>query len=101
MRSNLWLPCAKAAAVLAVCSGALPATAATCSDRVVRARGEPSRFETLAKAKARGNWRAQVRALPDLGAPYANWYIAQSADYECAQDKSDYLCTAVARPCRE
>ena len=89
------------AAVLATGFAVEPAMAATCSDRTVRARGEPSRFEVLAKAKARGNWRAQVRALPDLGAPYANWNIAQSADYACSEDNSGYVCTAAARPCRE
>ena len=39
-----------------------PAAAATCADQPVTARGDPSRFEVLAKAKARGNWRAKVRA---------------------------------------
>jgi uncharacterized protein YkwD len=78
-----------------------PAHAATCADRTVQARGEPSRFEALAKAKARGNWRAQVRAMPALGPLYANWSIAQAADYQCSDDKSGYTCTAVARPCRD
>ena len=44
---------------------AVPATAATCADQPVTARGDPSRFEVLAKAKARGNWRAKVRAHAD------------------------------------
>ena len=61
--------------------------AATCSDQVVQARGEPSRFEVLAKAKARGNWRAQVRAMPALGPLYANWSIAAAADYDCTEGK--------------
>jgi len=78
-----------------------PANAATCADRAVQARGEPSRFEALAKAKARGNWRAQVRAMPMLGPLYANWSIAQAADYQCSDDKAGYTCTAVARPCRD
>ena len=79
----------------------LLALAATCAEKVVQARGEPSRFETLAKAKARGNWRAQVRAMPVLGAPYANWSIAASADYSCSQSEGKYRCTAIARPCRQ
>jgi hypothetical protein len=78
-----------------------PAAALTCSDQVVQARGEPSRFELIAKAKARGNWRAQVRALPNFGALYANWSIAASADYTCAEEKGGIMCTAMARPCRE
>ena len=51
-------------AVAACAAMAAPAAAATCADRPVTARGDPSRFEVLAKAKARGNWRAKVRALP-------------------------------------
>jgi hypothetical protein len=78
-----------------------PALALTCSDQVVQARGEPSRFEVLAKAKARGNWRAQVRALPNFGALYANWSIAASTDYNCTEEKDGIICIAMARPCRE
>ena len=77
------------------------ASAATCHDRIVQARGEGSRFEVLAKAKARGNWRAQVRAMPALGPLYANWSRAEAADYACSEDKAGYVCTATARPCRE
>ena len=75
--------------------------AATCHDRTIQARGEASRFEVLAKAKARGNWRAQVRAMPALGPLYANWSRAEAADYACSEDKAGYVCTATARPCRE
>jgi hypothetical protein len=88
-------------ALAATLAFALPAMAATCADRPVQARGEPSQFEVLAKAKARGNWRAQVRAMPKLGPLYANWNIAQGADYRCSKDDSGYTCTAVAHPCRE
>jgi hypothetical protein len=76
------------------------AAAATCADRSVRARGEPSRFEVVAKAKARGNWRAQVRAMPKLGPAYATWSIAEAADYSCSEHDGRYVCTAIARPCR-
>ena len=75
--------------------------AATCHDRTIQARGEASRFEVLAKAKARGNWRAQVRAIPALGPLYANWSRAEAADYMCSEDKGRYVCTAAARPCHE
>ena len=78
-----------------------PTAAATCAAQPVSARGESSRFETLAKAKARGNWRAKVRAMPNLGALYANFSKAQSADYSCAQDEARYVCTAIAIPCRD
>jgi hypothetical protein len=93
--------CALAAVLAVMCTHTAPANAATCADRTVQARGEPSRFEALAKAKARGNWRAQVRVMPALGPLYANWSIAQAADYKCSEDKTGYTCAAVARPCRE
>lgn len=99
-RLSIWI-CALAAVLAALCAPGAPANAATCADRTVQARGEPSRFEALAKAKARGNWRAQVRAMPSLGPLYANWSIALEADYKCSEDKSGYACAAVARPCRE
>ena len=78
-----------------------PATAATCTDKTISARGDPSRFEVLAKAKARGNWRAKVRATPALGAPYADWGKAWAGHYRCSQRASKYVCFAVAHPCRD
>jgi hypothetical protein len=78
----------------------VPAAALSCSDEAVQARGEPSRFETVAKLKARGNWPAHVRAHPNFGPDYANWSIAASADYICADVKGGTACTAIARPCR-
>ena len=93
--------CASVAMLAALCALATPANAATCADRTVQARGEPSRFEVLAKAKPRGNWRAQVRAMPALGPLYANWSIALDADYKCSESKTGYTCAAVARPCRK
>ena len=76
------------------------ARAASCADRPISARGDPSRFEVLAKAKARGDWRAKVRAIPTLGAAYANWSRALAAEYRCERKDSLYVCTAVAHPCR-
>jgi hypothetical protein len=78
-----------------------PVRGATCADLPVTARGDPSGFETLAKAKARGNWRAKVRALPALGAAYANWSRALAGDYRCSQRDGQFICTAVAFPCRD
>ncbi len=80
---------------------ATPAVAATCADLPVTARGDPSRFEVLAKAKARGNWRAKVRALPALGAAYADWNKSLVADYRCSQKDARHTCVAVAYPCRD
>jgi hypothetical protein len=90
-----------AAAVAVTLAAIGPAWAMTCSEETVQARGEPSRFETIAKAKARGNWRAHVRALPKFGPLYANWSIAAGADYTCSEGKDGYACVAIARPCRE
>jgi hypothetical protein len=80
---------------------AAPAAPATCAERPVQARGEPSRFETLAKGTARGNWRSAVRSMPSLGPPYANWSKALAADYSCSESPSGYTCTAIATPCRD
>ncbi len=100
MRTQSWRLHTLALALAASACATPSAAAATCADRVVRARGEPSRFEVLAKAKARGNWRAQVRAMPALGPSYATWSIAEAADYSCAERDGRYACTAIARPCR-
>src|SRR5215813_10187357 len=85
----------------ALAAGVVPAVAATCADHPITARGDPSRFEILAKAKARGNWRAKVRAMPTLGAAYADWSKALAADYRCGQEGGQHVCTAVAYPCRD
>ena len=93
---------AAAAAILCLLAAtAAPMAAATCADLPVTARGDPSGFETLAKAKARGNWRAKVRAIPTLGAAYADWSKALAADYRCGQEGGQHVCTAVAYPCRD
>lgn len=91
---------APAACVLLLFSTA-PAPGATCADHPVTARGEPSRLEILAKAKARGNWRAKVRTMPELGAAFADWYKAQDADYRCERAESQVACIAIGRPCQE
>jgi hypothetical protein len=79
----------------------MPAAASTCAEQAVSAPGEPSRFIVLAKVKARGNWRAKVRAMPTLGAAYADWYKAQAADYRCEEADGQHTCIAVAHPCRD
>ena len=78
-----------------------PSAAATCADHPVSARGDASRYAVLAKAKARGNWRAKVRALPTLGAAYADWNKALAADYNCSESGGQHVCTAVGHPCRD
>lgn len=92
---------AGALAVPAVLLLVAPVSAATCAERPVQARGEPSRFETLAKGTARGNWRSAVRSMPSLGPLYANWSKALAADYTCTEGAGGYTCTAIATPCRE
>ena len=92
--------CAVVAALTVMSSGSV-ALAATCAERPVQARGDPSRYEVLAKAKARGNWRAKVRAMPTLGALYADWSKAAAADYRCVHEDGRFTCVAVAQPCRD
>jgi len=89
------------AAALLIAVPVARAQAVTCADQPVTARGEPSRLEVLAKAKARGNWRAKVRALPGLGAAYADWYKAVGGDYSCSEGNGGTICTAVGLPCRD
>jgi hypothetical protein len=94
------LPVAIGLVLAALIPGA-PARAATCASEAVSARGDPSRFEVLAKAKARGNWRAKVRAMPALGAPYADFNKAQDSGYRCTQEDGQHTCVATAHPCRD
>jgi hypothetical protein len=99
-RTQVRYRCKLALSLAVLVCVASSAEAATCSERTVSARGEPARYEVLAKAKARGNWRAQVRALPGLGPLYAAWSIAEVAHYECSERDGRFACTAIARPCR-
>ncbi len=85
---------------LAALATASPALADTCSDTIVTARGEPASYRWLALVKARGNWRSQVRILPDLGAPYANFGRAADQVERCISDQRSVVCTVSARPCR-
>ncbi len=84
MQSRPLISTCAAVAVLLILNA--PAIEATCADCVV---------------KARGHWRAQVRAMPALGPLYANWSIAAAADYACAESSTGYSCKAIARPCRD
>jgi hypothetical protein len=77
------------------------AAAATCAERLVAARGDPSRFVVLAKANARGNWRAKVRSMPTLGADYANFNKALAADYRCSEKAGQHTCEAFGHPCKD
>ena len=96
-----FLPSVSAASALLLLTLPTQAAAATCAAQPVSARGDPSGFEVLAKAKARGNWRAKVRAMPTLGATYADFNKAQGADYSCTQQDGQHLCIAFGRPCRD
>lgn len=78
-----------------------PADAAACAERPVAARGDPSRFVVLAKANARGNWRAKVRSMPALGAEYANFNKALAADYRCSERGGRHTCEAFGHPCKD
>lgn len=77
-----------------------PAHADQCSGEPVSARGEPARLQWLALLKARGNWRAAVRARPELGASYANYARAQNSVERCISSPQSVWCTVSALPCK-
>jgi hypothetical protein len=77
-----------------------PARAETCGIAPVVAAGEPSRILTLAKIKARANWRAKVRALARYGGAYSNWSRAERTEETCTLHDGRYRCRAKAIPCK-
>jgi hypothetical protein len=78
---------------------ATPAPAATCAGSSIEARGEQSRFEWIAKTKARANWRAKVRRTPELGPKYANWAHAANTEERCLSGPAGALCIFTGTPC--
>ena len=79
---------------------AAAAGAQTCAPAAVSARGEPSAFKWLARTKARANWRAKVRKLKGLGAPYSDWNRAHNQTEDCGPDGRAMACTFTGLPCR-
>ena len=75
-----------------------PASAA-CADTEVRAQGEPSKYEWLAKTKARANWRRKVRSTPGLGNAYGNWANAVDTEERCLSGGAGTVCIFTGRPC--
>ena len=86
-------------ALLTAIAAARPALAATCAGSPIEARGEASRFQWIAKAKARASWRARVRATPGLGPAYANWSHAENTEERCITGPKDTLCVFTGLPC--
>lgn len=87
-------------AVALLAGAAAPnAFAMTCSGTPVEARGEQSRYEWSAKAKARANWRSKVRRTTGLGAAYANWARAQNTDERCLSGPAGTVCIFTGTPC--
>ena len=84
----------------AVTIAVVPATAATCSDKAVSARGEPASLRIVARIKAIGNWRSRVRTMNDLGPNYDNWRRSQDKVERCIANGSNVVCTVTAKPCR-
>lgn len=74
-------------------------TAANCAASAITARGEPSRFEWLAKTKARANWRRRVRLTTGLGPAYADWKLAENMQESCLVGSAGTVCTLTATPC--
>lgn len=82
---------------LAACQAA---TAKTCANEPVTARGEPARYEWLALTKARSNWRVRVRRAPTLGTLYASWTLAEAKSQDCATNPAGIRCSLTAVPCK-
>ncbi len=78
-----------------------PAQAETCAEAKVSARGEPASLEWLARTKARANWRAKVRAMSELGDPFANFDRAKESNEWCTAGPSGTVCQLEAIPCRK
>lgn len=76
-----------------------PARSATCASQPVEARGEQSRFEWLAKAKAKANWRAKVRRTSGLGAKYSVWSRAENTEEKCLKGPAGTVCFFAGTPC--
>lgn len=91
-----------AAVVFAAALGASSpdASAKTCAETGIEARGEPSRYLWLAKTKTRANWRRKVRAMPGLGADYANWARAEGTQETCYSGPTGHLCIFTGTPCK-
>jgi hypothetical protein len=83
--------------------GVTPAARADdkCAELPLTAQGEPSRFEWLARTKARANWRSRVRATKQLGADYSGWSRAQNRDERCdAANDGVVVCSFTGTPCK-
>lgn len=76
-------------------------TPSACAANPVTARGEPSRYEWLAKTKARANWRRRVRLVPELGATYADWKLAADIEEKCLIGDAGTVCILTGTPCRK
>jgi hypothetical protein len=82
------------------CMVTAQAHAASCASDTVSARGEASRYEWLAKTKARANWRRKVRATSGLGADWSVWAQATETDERCYSGPGSTLCVFTGRPCK-
>lgn len=85
---------------LAVTGPQASAYAQTCAPTPVTARGEPSRYEWMARLKARANWRAKVRATTDLGPDWAVWKQARDTEERCMAGPEGAVCIFTGTPCR-
>lgn len=75
--------------------------ATACAASPVVARGEPSRYEWLAKTKARANWRQRVRLNPQLGPAYSDWKLAADIEEKCLSGGAGTVCILTGTPCRK
>jgi hypothetical protein len=86
--------------LLGLAIGVPSASALVCATSPISARGEPSKYEWLAKTKARANWRSRVRATAHLGALYSTPGRAVDPNSACVAEQGGTACTFTATPCR-
>ncbi len=88
------------AASLLILAAGERALGETCAPSPVTARGEPARYEWMAKLKARANWRAKVRATTGLGTDWAVWKLAKDTEERCLAGPEGTVCIFTGTPCR-
>lgn len=101
MAAGAIVAAAIAAALVCPPSAALAQPTTTCAASPVTARGEPSRYEWLAKTKARANWRRRVRLNSLLGPAYSDWKLAADIEEKCLSGGAGTVCIMTGTPCRK
>ena len=93
-----------AAALLLAAPPAVAQTTATappiCATKAIKATGGVGLLEGAARSKARSAWMKKVRESKKLGPTYAVWLRAKSPGYACKRTAKNFVCDAIATPCK-